>query len=94
MMRIFEQGAFFSSRVPFHLQALSASILICELLQITLPLQITLVRMALNRGFNGHAEVAIEAEQLLSLLLAMLFLILSWILREAAHIAEDNASIV
>ena len=94
MMRACEQAAFFTSLVPAHLQAFSASILICELLQISLPLQVALVRWAMHQGFIAHFGTAIELDQVLSLLLAMVFLILSWILREAARLAEDNASIV
>jgi len=94
MMSAFEQAAFFSSQVPAHLQGFSASVLICELLQMTLPLQIAAIHLVRDRNFSGEVSMEFKAEQLLSVLLALLFLILSWVLREATRVAEDSASIV
>jgi hypothetical protein len=93
MMRACERGEIFSSRVPGHLQAFSLSIIAVELLGITLPLQIAGLRALLGRT---HSSVALTAtgEQLWSLLLAVLFLVLALILKESARLAEDNASIV
>ena len=93
MMRACERGEIFSSRVPRHLQAFSLSIIVVQLLNITLPLQIAALRAWLGRQ-NSVVVLAATGEQLWSLLLAILFLVLALILKEAARLAEDNASIV
>jgi DUF2975 family protein len=93
MMRACERGEIFSSCVPRHLQAFSLSIIVVELLNITLPLQIAALRSLLGRQVSV-VVLAATGEQLWSLLLATLFLVLALILKEAARLAEDNASIV
>jgi hypothetical protein len=93
MMRACERGEIFSSRVPRHLQAFSLSIIVVELLNITLPLQIAELRSLLGRQV-AVVVLAATGEQLWSLLLATLFLVLALILKEAARLAEDSASIV
>ena len=93
MMRACERGEIFSSRAPAHLQAFSLTIIIVELLGITLPLQIAGLH-ALRGPVNFTFELTATGEQLWSLLLAVLFLVLAQILKESARLAEDNASIV
>ena len=93
MMRACERGEIFSSRVSMHLQAFSAAIVVVELLNITLPLQIAALRFVLRRT-NSDVDLTMSGGQFWSLLLAALFLVLAQILKEAARLAEDNASIV
>jgi hypothetical protein len=93
MMRACERGEIFSSRVSTHLQAFSVSIIVVELLNITLPFQIAALRALLGRNV-AVLVLAATGEQLWSLLLAILFLMLALILKESARLAEDNASIV
>ena len=93
MMRACERGEIFSAGVSRHLQAFSLSIIVVQLLNITLPLQIAALRAWLG-GQNSVVVLAATGEQLWSLLLAILFLVLALILREAARLAEDNAGIV
>jgi hypothetical protein len=93
MMRACERGEIFSTRVSTHLQAFSLAIVIVQLLNITLPLQIVALRALLGRP-NADISLTATGEQLWSLLLAALFLVLAQILKEAARVAEDNASIV
>jgi Protein of unknown function (DUF2975) len=93
MMRACERGEIFSSRVSTHLQVFSLTIIIVELLGITLPLQIAALRALLGRPDSALALTA-TGEQLWSLLLGALFLVLAQILKESARLAEDNASIV
>jgi Protein of unknown function (DUF2975) len=93
MMRACERGEIFSSRVSRHLQVFSLSIIIVELLSITLPLQIAAIHAVIGRTSSSVALTA-TGEQLWSLLLAALFLVLAQILKESARLAEDNASIV
>jgi hypothetical protein len=93
MMRACERGEIFSMRVSRYLQSFSLAIVIVQLLNITLPLQIVGLRALLGRP-NSDLGVTATGEQLWSLLLATLFLVLAQILKEAARIAEDNASIV
>ena len=93
MMRACERGEIFSSRVSTHLQVFSLTIIIVELLSITLPLQIAALRALVGRTNSSFALTA-TGEQLWSLLLAALFLVLAQILKESARLAEDNASIV
>ena len=93
MMRACERGEIFSSPVSTHLQAFSLSIVIVELLNITQPLQIAALHALLGRA-NSEFELSATGEQLWSLLLAALFLVLAQILKESARLAEDNASIV
>jgi hypothetical protein len=93
MMRACERGEIFSSPVSTHLQAFSLTIVIVELLNITQPLQIAALRALLGRA-NSEFTLSATGEQLWSLLLAALFLVLAQILKESARLAEDNASIV
>ena len=93
MMRACERGEIFSAPVPRHLQAFSVSIIVVELLNITLPFQIAALRALLGREVSVIV-LAATGEQLWSLLLAILFLVLALILKESARLAEDNASIV
>jgi hypothetical protein len=93
MMRACERGEIFSSRVSTHLQVFSLSIIIVELLGITLPLQIAALHALFGRP-NSSLALTATGEQLWSLLLAAVFLVLAQILKESARLAEDNASIV
>ena len=93
MMRACERGEIFSSRVSTHLQVFSLTIIIVELLGITLPLQIAALHALVGRP-NPPLALTATGEQLWSLLLAALFLVLAQILKESARLAEDNASIV
>jgi Protein of unknown function (DUF2975) len=93
MMRACERGEIFSARVSTHLQVFSLTIIVVELLSITLPLQIAALRALVGRPHSSFALTA-TGEQLWSLLLAALFLVLAQILKESARLAEDNASIV
>ena len=93
MMRACERGEIFSSRVSTHLQVFSLSIIVVELLSITLPLQIAVLRALAGRA-NFSFGLTATGEQLWSLLLAALFLVLAQILKESARLAEDSASIV
>jgi hypothetical protein len=93
MMRACERGEIFSSRVSTHLQVFSLTIIIVELLSITLPLQIAALCALLGRATSAFALTA-TGEQLWSLLLAAVFLVLAQILKESGRLAEDNASIV
>jgi hypothetical protein len=56
-------------------------------------LQIAALRFVLGRT-NSDVDLTISGGQFWSLLLAALFLVLAQILKEAARLAEDNASIV
>jgi hypothetical protein len=93
MMQAYERGEIFSSRVSTHLQAFSLAIIAVELLNITQPLQV-----AALRALAGYAipefSMSATGEQLWSLLLAALFLVLAQILKESARVAEDSASII
>ncbi len=93
MMRACERGEIFSSRVSTHLQVFSLTIIVVELLSITQPLQIAALRALVGRTNSPFALTA-TGEQLWSLLLAALFLVLAQILKESARLAEDNASII
>lgn len=93
MMRAYERGELFTPPVPTHLLAFSTAIVVVELLQITLPLQIAIAHRV-SSGMHSEARLVITSEQLWLLLLAALFMILASVMREAASIAADNASIV
>jgi len=93
MMRACERGELFSSQVPAHLQVFSASIIVVELLNISLPAQIALAH-ALSGRAHGVIRLVITSEQLWLLQLAVLFMLLASVIREGAVIAEDNATIV
>jgi hypothetical protein len=92
-MRACERGELFSSQVVGYLQRFSAAIIISELLQISLPMQIALLSRLLGQEHPG-VVVTISSSALWTLLIASVFLVLAWMLRAAAEIAEDNASIV
>jgi DUF2975 family protein len=93
MMRACERGEIFSTRVSTHLQIFSLTIIVVELLNITLPLQIAALSALLGRASSEFALTA-TGEQMWSILLAAVFLVLAQILKESARLAEDNASIV
>jgi hypothetical protein len=93
LMRTCEQGELFSSKVASYLQRFSTAIIVAELLQISLPLQIALLSRLLGREAT-ELVVTLSGSELLTLLIASVFLVLAWMLRAAAEIAEDNASIV
>ncbi len=93
MMRACERGEFFSSQVPAHLQVFSLAIVVFELLHISLPAQIALAHAATGQA-HGDIRLVITSEQMWLLQLALLFMFLASVIREAATIAEDNAKIV
>ncbi len=93
LMRTCERGELFSSKVASYLQRFSAAIILAQLLEISLPIQIALLSRLLGQE---HTEVVVTlaSSELWTLLIASVFLVLAWMLRAAAEIAEDNASIV
>jgi hypothetical protein len=93
MMRACERGEFFSAQVPAHLQTFSLAIVVFELLRITLPAQIAIAHAMAGRT-DGEIRLIISSEQLWTLQLAVLFMILAAVMREATTIAEDNAKII
>jgi hypothetical protein len=93
LMRACERGELFSSQVAGYLQRFSAAIIVSELLQISLPMQIALLSRLLGQEHTG-VVLTISSSALWTLLIASVFLVLAWMLRAAAEIAEDNASIV
>ena len=93
MMQEWERGAPFSPQVPAHLQSFSLAIVVAKLLYISVPLQVAALHLMSGRR-HPPIRLIVTSEQLSSLLLAVLFLIVASVLREAAIIAEDNASIV
>jgi len=93
MMRACERGDLFSPQVPTHLLWFSTTIVVVELLHISLPLQIAAAHLMSGQA-QGQIDLVIRSEQLFLLQLAVLFMILAAMLREAASIAEDNARII
>jgi hypothetical protein len=93
MMLACERAEIFSLRVSTHLRAFSLAIVVVQLLHMTLSLQMLAVT-ALVGGPDTDFTLGASGEQLWSLLLAALFLMLAQILKEAARLAEDSASIV
>jgi hypothetical protein len=93
MLRSCERGDLFSPRLATDLQHFSIAIVIAELLYIAIPLQIALIRMAAGQ-MHGRIVLVVTSEQMWSLLLAALFMVLASLLREAALIAQENASII
>ncbi len=93
LMRACERGELFSSKVAGYLQRFSGAIIGAELLEISLPMQIALLSRLLGQE-HTEAVVTISSSELWTLLIASVFLVLAWMLRAAAEIAEDNASIV
>jgi hypothetical protein len=93
MMRACERGELFSSQVPAHLQVFSLAIVVFELLHISLPAQIALAQAATGQA-HGDIRLVITSEQMWLLQLALLFMFLASVIREAATIAEDNAKII
>jgi hypothetical protein len=93
MLRSCERGDLFSPRQAGYLQQFSVAIVAAQLLYISVPLQIALIHMALGQA-HGKIVLIVSSEQLWSLLLAALFMILSSLMREAAAIAQENASII
>jgi hypothetical protein len=93
MMRACERGEMFTLSAADHLRGFSGSIVIAQILSITLPLQIAAIHALSARG---HMTLSLEAsgEQLWTLLIAVVFLVLAQILQQGARLAEDNASIV
>ena len=93
MMRACERGEYFSAQVPAHLQTFSLAIVVFELLRITMPAQIAIAHALAGRT-DGEIRLIISSEQLWTLQLAILFMILAAVIREASTIAEDNAKII
>lgn len=93
MLRAFEQGELFSPRLATYLQHFSIAIVAAQLLYISIPLQIALIHRAAG-PLHGKIVLVVSSEQLWSLLLAALFMILASLMREAATIAQENASII
>src|SRR5262249_10769967 len=93
MMRACERGELFSPQVPAHLQWFSVAVVVVELLHISLPLQVACVHLLTGHA-HGPITLIVRSEQLFLLQLALVFMILASMLREAARIAEDNAAII
>ncbi len=93
MMRAYERGELFSPQVPAHLLYFSGAIGLVEALQITLPMQIAVAHRVVS-GSHETVKLVITSEQLWLFLLAALFMVLAAVMREAATVAEDSASIV
>lgn len=93
MLRAFERGELFSPRLATYLQHFSMAIVAAQLLYISIPLQIALIHRATGQ-LHGRIVLVVTSEQMWSLLLAALFMILASLMREAATIAQENASII
>ena len=92
LLRGWERGDLLSKEVGHHLQAFAAAVAVFVLLTITAPLQVALA-MALA-GHHGTTALTFSAAQVALFGLALLFLVVAWILSEAADLAEDHAKIV
>ena len=93
MMRACEQNEFFSYSVADHLQNFSFSAFLAEVLYITVPIQTALLHSVMTHApFKG--TLVITGDQTWALFLALVFLVLSWMLREAALVSEDSQSII
>lgn len=93
MLRLYESGELFSAQVPTHLQYFSSAIVAVELLHISLPLQIAAAQWAIA-GTHHAIKLVVTSEELWLLLLAGLFMTLAFVMREAAAVADDSASII
>lgn len=93
MMAACERGEIFSPQVPVHLQAFAGAIVVEKLLEISLPLQIGALHWLAGRE-HPVLMFIVRADQLWLLVLALLFLVLAFIAREAVRVAEDSESII
>ena len=93
MMAACERGEIFSPQVPVHLQAFAGAIVAEKLLEISLPLQIAALHWFAG-GEHHDLTFIVRADQLWLLVLALLFMVLAFIAREAVRVAEDSESII
>lgn len=92
LLRSWERGDLLSAAVARDLQAFAAAIVIYQMLDITAPVQVAVVHAL--AGQHGAVALSVSTGQLALTGLALLFLMLAWVLSEAASLADDHARII
>lgn len=94
LMRLFEQGEFFSIGATGHLRVFAGTLLVGTIVGCVLPaVALAVMHMA---GLNHDTSVSLQLDgsDVWMILVSTLFFVIAWILSEARQLAEDNQLIV
>lgn len=94
LMRLFEQGEFFSIAATRHLRAFACTLLAGTVAGCLLPgIALAAMHMA---GLNHDASISLQLDgsDVWMILVSTLFFVIAWILGEARQLSEDNQLIV
>lgn len=94
LMRLFEQGEFFSARAVRHLRSFALSLLLASIASVVLPPLILLVARALGLDNVTSIGIGVESSDIWQGLISAVFFVVATILGEATQLAEDNQWIV
>jgi hypothetical protein len=96
LMRLFEQGEFFSARAVRHLRVFALSLLLGTLASCLLPA----VELVIARLLTAHEPAPmtisfnVDSSDVWMAMIGALFFTIAWIMEEAGQLAEDNQLIV
>jgi hypothetical protein len=94
LMRLFEQGEFFSVPATRHLRAFACSLLLGTLAGCLLPaIEIAIARLV-GLSHANAVSIDLDASDVWMLLTSTVFFLIAWILGEARQLAEDNQLII
>ncbi|WP_165371499.1 DUF2975 domain-containing protein [Pseudolysobacter antarcticus] len=94
LMRLFEQGDFFSRAAALHLRAFALALLLSTLASCLMPgLELLIVRLA---GLDAPTSISfsIDSADIWLIMIGAVFFMITWIMGEARQLAEDNRMIV
>lgn len=94
LMRVFEQGEFFSVRAVGHLRAFALSILLAVLAGCLFPTLELLAAHILGLNRDASISFSVDSSDVWLGLVSALFFIIALIMSEAGKVAEDSQLIV
>jgi hypothetical protein len=94
LMRLFEQGDFFSTAAARHLRAFALSLLVGTIADCLLP-PVELIVARVAGAIQLHAvSVKLDSSDVWMILISGMFFVIAWIMGEARQLAEDNQLII
>ena len=93
LLRALQQGAYFAAATIGHLRAFAGAALgamVCSVLE-------TLLRGLAWRflfGIEGHVSIGVSSEELLAMLVCLLFFLVAGLMHEGRRLAEENEGFV
>lgn len=96
LMRLFEQGEFFSARAVRHLRVFALSLLLGTLAGCLLPaMELVIARLlTAHKPAPMTLSFGVDSSDVWLAMIGALFFTIAWIMEEAGQLAEDNELIV